>query len=187
MATSNLTAGNAAEKSKRFRSPRITAERLRIVLDYDPITGLFRRRYDSYENGPHGYASGDIAGIKDDRGYIHVSIDGTRYLAHRLAWLYMTGEWPADQVDHINLDPGDNRWSELRGANNGQNKANGRLRKDNASGFKGVHLRESGKWRACIRVNKKLISLGSFATAEEAHGAYVRAAVKHFGEFARVA
>lgn len=90
-------------------------------------------------------------------------------------------------VDHINRNRLDNRRENLRVASRSQNTANSIKPSTNTSGFKGVHYRkDQGRWRAFIRVNKKGISLGQYSTAEEAAKAYNEAAVKYFGEFARL-
>ncbi len=114
-------------------------------------------------------------------------VAGKMYKAHRLAWFYMTGEWPPDQIDHIDGDRDNNRLVNLRKATNAQNGANARLSKNNSSGFKGVSFDTSvGRWRASIRRNRQLHYLGFFNTPEEAHAAYASAAVQLFGEFARM-
>lgn len=89
----------------------------------------------------------------------------------------------AQCVDHRNGDGLDNRRANLRVATFADNARNARLRKDNTSGFKGVK-RAGSRWYAQIRVNAKRLHLGSFATPEEAHAAYCRAATQHFGAFA---
>lgn len=105
--------------------------------------------------------------------------------AHRLAWFYAYGVWPQDQIDHRNGIRSDNRICNLREATNSLNKANERRRTDNTSGFKGVHRRENGRWRARIGVGNRRLALGDFDTPEAAHTAYCQAAAQHFGEFAR--
>jgi hypothetical protein len=97
------------------------------------------------------------------------------------------GEWPPLQLDHVNGNPVDNRFANLRLASASQNSANARRPVTNTSGFKGVHLNPTStqKWRAKITVNKVQVYLGYFDTKEEAGAAYMRAAQEHFGEFAR--
>jgi hypothetical protein len=85
----------------------LTAERLRELLNYDPDTGVFTWRV----RPVHSHRVGDIAGsVRTTRGYRLIGVAGRVYKAHRLAWLYMMGEWPKDQIDHINRDPSDNRF-----------------------------------------------------------------------------
>lgn len=122
--------------------PVITREKLHHLLDYDPASGVFTRKVSKSSNAQVG----QVAGSVDKRGYIVIRIDGELYKAHRLAHLYMTGEFPPDQIDHINRIKSDNRWKNLRLANGSQNQMNS-TRNDNTSGKKGVHWhKQSGKW-----------------------------------------
>lgn len=162
---------------------KLTAERLREVLHYDPETGVFTWLVSLRSN----VRVGDQPWNGGAR-YPEIGIDGRVYLAHRLAVLYITGEWPRGDVDHINLEKSDNRWANLRAATRGQNIANRRVRSDSRSGVKGgVWHRGGKKWMARITVNRKHIYLGLFETIEDAHTAYMIAAKKHFDEFARAA
>jgi hypothetical protein len=116
---------------------------------------------------------------------VELSLRGHRALAHRVAWLYMTGEWPAGDIDHINNNRSDNRFSNLRPATRSLNIANSTKKKSNSSGFKGVSFSKANrKWFAKITVNYRQQSLGYFNTPQEAHAAYVHAAREAFGEFA---
>jgi hypothetical protein len=164
----------------------LTQERLKELLSYDPLTGVFIWRIDR-----GGKKAGDIAGCKK-RTYILISVDDRVYRAHLLAWLYMTGEWPDRFVDHHDLDKHNNAWINLRRATKSQNMANVGLIKSNASGFKGVSHYRAGErygkpWQASIGKDGRSRHLGHFATKEEAHAAYVCAAESLFGEFARAA
>jgi hypothetical protein len=114
-------------------------------------------------------------------GYIIIRIDNVLYLAHRLAWLYMTGSWPPAQIDHINRSRADNRWENLRAVSNTENAWN-RTAPSNKSGFTGVR-RENNKWLAEIKVNYKPIRLGLFETPEAAHTAYLEAKRKLHQKF----
>lgn len=160
----------------------VPLDRLRELLSYDPDTGLFVWRV----NKRGHRKTGDIAGSLDKSGYWIIRLDQRNYPAHRLAWLYMTGEWPAHHIDHRDLDKANNRWANLRQATVSQNLANRRKYKNNQSGFKGViwHARDK-RWRADIRKNGKGYFLGNFRTPEEAHAAYRVAAERLYGEFAR--
>lgn len=157
----------------------LTQERLRELLTYDKDTGIFRWRVNRRR-----VCAGDIAGYQNPRGYIYVVIDREWHRAHRLAWLYVYGKMPVDQIDHINMVKSDNRINNLRQATNGQNHANACVRSDSRSGFKGVQ-RRGARWLAYISKDGKQIRLGSFGTVEEASEAYNVAAEKYFGDFAR--
>lgn len=167
----------------------LTYARLREALHYEPTTGAFTWLIPGC--GPGG---GGVRGVSKPAGgisaagYVRISIDGVRYRAHRLAWFYMTGAWPSEQVDHKNGRRADNRWENLREASQRQNSAN--MMRTNKSGVKGV-VRYRGStremFRANIMVNNRTIYLGSFPTIEEAAQAYRNAAEKYFGEFARAA
>ena len=166
----------------------ITAEYVRSILHYDPETGDLRWKH---RNDKPGYVNsrwvGKIAGHSRKDGYSSIMIDGYLYLVHRLAWLYVTGKWPCEHIDHINLDPSDNCFSNLREATRSQNAANSHTPISNTSGVKGVSwFKASSKWMAQIENNGKHIHLGLFSTKEKAHAAYVKAAKEHFGEFARM-
>ena len=153
---------------------------LKALVTYCPDTGIFYRLIKASQRSP----AGSIVGGKDAYGYICGRIDGKTHKLHRLAWFYMTGEWPPEQIDHINGDRADNRWCNLRLANHAQNARNAKRRNDNTSGYKGV-TRAKGKWAAQIyRGPGKSQHIGYFNTPEEAHEAYCEAAKNHFGPFA---
>ena len=100
----------------------LTAERLREVLAYDPDTGVFTWKA---RTSPFSRVNvGDVAGNLRRDGYIEICVDGRKHQSHRLAWLYVYGEWPADQIDHINGIRTDNRIANLREANNAENHHN---------------------------------------------------------------
>ncbi len=177
------------------KEPNITAAELRAILHYDPETGIFtwRERPLSHfaAKGSWIYWNARFsmkpAGIIDSRRYVRVSINNRTYEIHRLAWLYVTGKWPSEQIDHINLDRADNRFCNLREATRSQNSANTSKRIDNSSGAKGVYWsRKTKKWRAQIGHKGKRIHLGLFNEKEAAAAAYERAAKTIHGEFARV-
>jgi hypothetical protein len=121
-------------------------------------------------------------------GYCTLRVAGTIYSAHRLAWFYVHGEWPPKgiQVDHINRDPSDNRLANLRLATQAQNNANSAMRHRNKAGLKGVVFYPmTSRWKASITIKGRGKHLGYFATKEEAHEAYKKAAQHAHGEFAR--
>lgn len=159
----------------------LTVERLREALDYDPLTGVFLWRISNqsryvYPGGP--------AGSRFSDGYYRIKLDGRSYMAHRLAWLFVHGVWPAAEIDHINGKPADNRIENLREASRTENCRNSRRRRHNPTKFKGV-IRSGSKWRAAISVDRRKICLGSFPSPEAAHAAYAAAARQFHGAFAR--
>jgi hypothetical protein len=165
------------------RRPRLTRARLRELLHYDPETGEFRWR-----KRPRNWARLNLSAghSRSEQDYRYISIDRHVYRAHQLAWFYMTGRWGRPTIDHRDGDASNNRWENLRRATAWQNNANRRRPRHNRSGHKGVSLcSKSGKWRATIGRNEKIICLGRFPTPQAAHAAYVAAARKLFGEFAR--
>jgi hypothetical protein len=146
----------------------LTAARLRELLHYDPDTGVFTWRVKR-----RGTASaGSIAGTVND-GYVKIKVDGVRWGAHRLAWFWMTGSAPADEIDHQNGDHCDNRWSNLRQGTHADNMQNQiTAQADNRTGLLGVR-RRGKRFGAEINANGVKRWLGAFGTAEEAHAAYV--------------
>lgn len=108
---------------------------------------------------------------------MQISLDGRLYLSHRLAWLYAFGEWPPDQIDHVNGVREDNRLCNLRKASNAENMQNQRRAKPgNKSGLLGARFnRRDGRWRSDITTSGKRVFLGQFDTAQEAHRAYLAA------------
>lgn len=163
----------------------LTHKRLRELLDYNSETGIIRWRVNRPGRGAP--KAGDEAGDLASTGYRRLSVDGLRYFAHRLAWFHAHGEWPPGPLDHRNGVRADNRLSNLRLATPSQNMWNMGVSKRSTSGLKGAywHKRER-RWQAVIGAGRKSISLGYFATKEEAHAAYARAAAIHHGEFARL-
>jgi hypothetical protein len=161
----------------------LTQARLHELLHYDPETGVF-----TWLVSRGRVAAGQTAGTIFGNGYRYVGLDGRSYKTNRLAWLYMTGEWPTTLVDHEDLDETNDRWSNLRSATKSENGANCGPRASNTSGFKGVIWNKANRnWNAQIRVRGQQMYLGRFNTAEEASAAYANAAREHFGDFARVA
>jgi hypothetical protein len=158
-------------------------DRVLALLRYDPGTGVFTWRVDHNYNAK----TGEVAGARFDGGrYWTIGIDGENYLAHRLAWLYMTGEWPPADIDHRNRVGTDNRWDNLRLATPSQNLANAKKRSDNTSGVKGVSwFKQTRKWRAYVCQHGKETHLGYYATLEEARLVRQAKAAELFGEFNR--
>jgi hypothetical protein len=162
------------------------ATAVRRALDYDPITGLlFWRVRDDVPNKVNKRFAGKPAGGLDGQyGYITVRIFDRLCQAHRLIWLIMTGEWPVAVIDHIDGNPSNNAWTNLRAATRGENNRN-------KASFVKSHLRgatfikSSGKWMGQIMLGKRNHYLGLFNTEAEAHAAYCEAAARLHGGFAR--
>ena len=162
----------------------LTAERVRYLFHYDKDTGVFTRLVTVMG---YGAQKGKVAGYLDKtKGYLTIRVDGSLYLAHRLAFMHVEGRWPRHHIDHADRDGSNNRWANLREASVTQNHQNSRKYANNKSGFKGVTTTTTpNRWRATIVVDGKQLALGTFGSPEEAHLAYRAAAIKHFGEFAR--
>jgi len=158
----------------------LTQEQLKQLLHYDPETGVFTWRVDRTGTAKAGMEAGSV----HVRGNVRISVNKRYYRANRLAWLYMTGEWPTVEVDHKDTDQTNNRWANLRLATRGQNACNRKAQKNNTSGFKGVSLyKPTGRWLAQIRIKGQHRHLGYHATPEEAHAAYCKASKELHGEF----
>ena len=142
-----------------MRRDLVTYELLRALLTYDPVTGIFR-----WINSAGRYGrikAGTVAGgtHKVD-GYHHISIGSKPRKTSHLAWLYMTGEFPSDEIDHINQIRDDNRWSNLRVVTTAQNLLNKTKYQNNTSGHTGVCWhKHSGKWMAKINIGRKRLTL----------------------------
>jgi len=161
----------------------ITINRIKELLLYDHETGIFR-----WKVMRGGSLPGSIAGSLTWNGYHHIMIDGKNYRAHRLAWLYIYGEWPTIDIDHVDGDRTNNKIENLRLALRSQNNINSGPPKNNTSGIRGVYWnKKAGKFTASIGVNGKSIYLGLFSSIEEALDARISAEIKYYGEFARVA
>lgn len=156
-------------------------------LTYDAAEfALTRFRYDPETGAFFNIKSGKAAGNRQSLGYFVVYLNdkfGSVY-AHRLAWFFMSGDIPPEEIDHINKDRGDNRACNLREATRTENVCNGPKRSHSKQPYKGVRLSPSGRWQARIRVGKKEISLGHFDSAREAYEEYIFAALHHHGSFA---
>jgi len=159
----------------------LTADMLKAALVYEPETGRFtwacgRRR------------AGMQAGKLNTSGHRQIMIEGSLFLAHRLAWLYVNGAWPDRQIDHVNGVRDDNRLANLRQATHEQNAQNRRVPANNTSGVKGVSWYPTRScWMAHITANHRRKTLGYFPTIEQAAAARADAAARLHGDFAKVA
>lgn len=155
----------------------LTRKRVGELLRYSPESGELR--------WVGGQRAGLVAGFRHE-DHLRIGIDGLSYYAHRVIWLYVTGEWPTSRVDHHDLDGLNNRWKNLRLATVSQNKANGRVYRKAALLPKGVY-HSGSRYRARITKDGETLSLGVFDTIAAASSKYLAKANEIFGEFARVA
>jgi hypothetical protein len=164
--------------------PPLTAERLRELLEYRPAEGVFVWRLPAHNQRDRvGTVAGYDHPTSSGKTYREIGLNGRAYKCSRLAWLYMTGEWPADQIDHINGNSLDDRWVNLREATPLQNARNIKSRKRNSDLPMGVRV-VKGRFQARTVVNKKIVHLGGFSTPEEASAEYQEARRRYYGEFA---
>lgn len=154
----------------------LSLERLQEALSYDPKTGIFVWKIAINSRA----VIGNIAGkVKQTTGYVYIGLDKQSIGAHRLAWLYVTGEWPKNGIDHIDGDRANNRFENLRDVSAAMNSQNRRAaEKGNRSGYLGVSKR--GRFfYAQINVAGKILSLGRFDDPKVAHEAYLKAKRVH--------
>lgn len=180
MSISNSTP--VIEHNKRtYRGPvaslaskqEIDPEFLRLHFTYDKNTGIFLKK--SWV-GSRGRVSKEVVyGVDGVNRYVQIPVGGLMFFAHRLAFVYVNGVYPELQVDHIDGDGRNNRWSNLRlvtHKENAQHNVNGNS--NNTSGLRGA-FRNRGKWKSCIGVDGVEVALGVFETKEQAHQAYISA------------
>jgi hypothetical protein len=152
----------------------LTQSLLKELLHYAPDTGVFTRF--SENAGSFNGAAGCVV----PRGYVSIWVAGKVYRAHRLAWLYMTGEWPENETDHINGKRADNRFINLRSVTHEENNQNKSISRRNKSGCTGVTKKASnGRWLAQIMANNERIHLGVFDDIKDAIAARRSAEVKY--------
>ena len=163
----------------RSESSLPSHEMIRHKFNYDPNSGRLTRAVTS-----GSAVAGAVAGGPGKNGYVYVSCGNRHFLAHRIIWCWMTGEWPSKCIDHINGDPLDNRWENLRLATHSQNLCNSRVRSDNKVGVKGV-CKSGKRYRATITFGGKTRHIGYFSTLEEASKARADYANQYHCEFAR--
>ena len=145
--------------------PKLTQERLKKLLHYDPETGVFIRKKTLSANA----IKGGIAGSSHNCGYLQLQIDGKKYLIHRLIWLYIYGYFPETNIDHINRRRSDNRIKNLREVSQSCNCRNSNIKSNNKTGITGTCWASgSKKWMAHIKINYNLINLGYFKEFKDA-------------------
>lgn len=165
-----------------------TQERLKSLLIYDPKTGHFYWRL--LNRGRVHWWEGKRAGFLNKGSYVIIGVDGAVCFGHHLAWIYVYGEPAGCEIDHKNNTPCDNSIGNLRKATSSEQKRNKRVQSNNRCGLKGAYFhacRKGKKWRSQIRVDGRCVFLGYHDTPEQAHAAYAEAAVRYYGEFAKVA
>ena len=160
-------------KTKVKESLELTQDYLKSILHYDPITGIFTRKTKSAQR----VKIGDIAGCVDvSDGYHKIKINHKKYKSHRLAWLYVKGEFPKYLIDHKNRIRHDNRFCNLRECTDAQNAQNRPSDKNTSSKYVGVSYRkDTNKWKAQITVNGNTKNLGQFSLEKDAYDAYLKA------------
>jgi hypothetical protein len=176
----------AMPKEPAVPRDQLTAEMVRRALDYDPETGLLSWRHrDDVLPRVNKRLAGKPAGCTDGQyGYLSVRLHDCPYQAHRLIWLHVTGEWPAAVLGHIDGVPSNNVWSNLRPATRAENNRNRRtIREGTLKGA--VQDARTGRWKAMITLGRKNHYLGTFKNQEDAHAAYIEAAQRLHGRFAR--
>lgn len=171
----------ASAASVRQRREATIAE-WREAVRYDALTGEFTWLIRASAR----MLAGSKAGTVGKNGRVYIGFRNGYYIAHRVAWALQTGEWPPRLVDHIDCDPQNNRWTNLRLATSSQNHANQRARATTKSGYKGVYpAKTAGKWLAVVKIDKRLKHLGTFDSLEAAAAARKLAATTAYGQFAR--
>ena len=154
----------------------LTQEYLKDHFYYNKKTGVFVKKiyFDKRGRKRGGKEHGSLC----ENGYIILMINYKRYLSHRLAWFYVKGEWPENEIDHINGIRSDNRFCNLREASRSQNQQNRKKAQLNnkSTGIIGTYVeRATGKFYSSITLNRKQKRLGTFNTVEQAHNAYIKA------------
>lgn len=163
--------------AKVLKSLVLTQQELKEFLHYDPETGIFTWA----KSNNTSIKVGGLAGCIMNCGYLRIGINKKQHLAHRLAWLYVTGKMPKNLIDHINGNRSDNRFCNLREATNAENMQNiTKLPTTNKSGVLGVCWhKQRQKWYTQIMANGKKIYVGIYDTIEEAKIARLQAKEKY--------
>lgn len=148
----------------------LTQEKLKRSVHYDPESGVFTRVRNTSRQ-----KAGEVCGYETVYGSLRFRVDGVEYAAHRLAWLYMTGEWPKFTIDHIDRNPANNAFSNLRDIEQGKNNQNKvKAQTNSESGVRGVSLhKKTGLWRARICIDRKSKTLGYFKSISDAERCYL--------------
>ena len=160
----------------------LTQNRVKDILNYDPISGIFTWKVNVSSTG----RAGNVAGSANKAGYLLIRVDKKLYLAHRLAALYREGEFPPALIDHLDMNKSNNSWANLRHATKAENSQNKMKAQSNNSktGLLGVFWSEQQKmWGAKVNVNRRQHHAGFHSTPELAYEAYVnlKRAIHPFG------
>jgi HNH endonuclease/AP2 domain len=159
----------------------ITREYLLGILEYDKFSGLL-----TWIVNKNNRRKGCVAGSINSNGYVTLWIDGKQYQSHRVIWFMVNGNWPIDEIDHIDGIRTNNAFNNLREATRSENSRNHKVRVDNNSGVKGVYWNSKlNKWRSEINFNKKRYNIGYFKCLNEAEAAVKRKREELHLEFAR--
>jgi hypothetical protein len=153
----------------------VTQERLKELVSYNPLTGFL-----VWNETRRTRKKSAVAGSLKPDGYRRIQIDKTRYYAHRLVWLWVYGEVPSCEIDHVNRERDDNRLCNLRLATGAENKQNRAKQNTNTSGYTGVGWNiGKGKWQSRIMRDGKSIHLGYYDRIEDAVNARAEAKRKY--------
>lgn len=159
---------NDLDEDERNWMCELTDEYIKEILDYNPETGIFTWKIKPRRNIHLGSPAGSI----NKYGYRVVRIDSRGYPAHRLAWVYVYGEWPKGKIDHINGIRTDNKIANLRVVTPRENAQNRREHREGQ--LQGVHLC-GNTFTSRIYISGRRYSLGSYLTEKEAHLVYKEA------------
>lgn len=171
---SDIRLGNLRDVVKSRKDEALTMDRLRSVLDYSPETGAFIwRKVSAGTRIESGVAGSPAIGGR----YVSITIDQKPFLAHRLAWFYVYGEWPKGEVDHIDGCGTNNRIGNLRAVSHAVNMQNirGKTAKNKSSDLMGVSVSPIGRITSSLTASGKSHYLGTFETEQDAHDAYISA------------
>jgi len=160
----------------------ITVDDVKSALNYDPETGVFTWKVRRGQRGKVGASAGC-----SHRGYVRIALYGKSYMAHVLAFFYMTGDWPLHEIDHKDGDKANNRWANLREATRAQNMRNRSAYKNNKLGLKGISMHARGRYQVTIYADKRPIYMGLYVSLDEAVKVRDRALKDVHADFARTA
>ena len=169
-------------EDKMLKTTMLTQARLKEIVHYNKDTGIFTRLHINNARGFNKNLLGKHTGCISEDLYVKIRVDGVSISAHRLAWLYVYGTYPKNELDHIDHDRGNNRISNLREVTHQENMRNQKIPKNSTTGVLGVSYYDGGrkkKWKASIKVDGKTIFLGYFVNLIEAQQARREAECKY--------